>query len=621
MSAVLLNQKTLALILVLLGAANSNEYALAAEVGEPANASEQFGASPPSADAQSQAASYSITASPNPVAPGKTISFSALLNPQLSGANVTVTLTFYNSAGVYAGRALTTGATFVAGQTTPLTISWVVPAGARLDSYSYNLYFYSANNVLLRGKLNAGAFSVQRSTARLTALCATAVVVGLQWTPVSGAAGYIVARNGADLTSASNPITYTSYSDQTVSPKATYVYSVTPVNAKGKLFPAAALSVKTAPASPNGDPAYCASPAIKSMTWNWSSGFNQQNSSDLWAQTWGSDNNEYGFFGDGMGYFGDTKTSFGVGELSGDAGPLKPSNALNVYGGGDGSHPASMMGKATALLAIGSDFYALGSVWQPSDPPNDGYGAPEHVEVEYSFANPYSWQSNFSAWTFCSATAAPSDFCPVSFLEYGAGYAGALDGYVYLYGMPAQNFFGNATPGPAYTYLFRVASDQLLSQGSYEAFSGLDGNGNAVWSSNWADKQPIFTDSGPRPIAISAVVYNLALGRFIAEGQGGFVNQAAFYDAPNPWGPWTSIGYYNSNVDNTAGWGSLGTTAFAFGKTGDSLGINFINKWSSSSTMWLVFSSNGVASTSARLPSLAGQSMDSFSLVSVTLNQ
>jgi len=32
-----------------------------------------------------------------------------------------------------------------------------------------------------------------------------------------------------------------------------------------------------------------------------------------------------------------------------------------------------------------------------------------------------------------------------------------------------------------------------------------------------------------------------------------------------------------------------------------------------------VFSSDGIASTNASLPSLAGQSMDSFSLVSVTL--
>jgi hypothetical protein len=567
-----------------------------------------------------KAPSYSISATPNPVAPGQTITFNGALNPQLTASGVTVTLRFFNSSGTLVGRASATGVNFVTGHATAVTISHAVlvkqmPVG----TYTYNLTFHSSSNTLLKAKADAGSFAVQKNTAKLTSICATAVVVGLMWPAISGATGYVVARNGANLTPASLPITYTAYVDQTVTASSTYLYSVTAVNSTGNIS-VLSLQVSTPAATVNGDPAYCPSSVIKSMTWNWSAGFNQQNSSDLWAQTWGSDGNEYGFFGDGLGFFGTAKTSFGIGMLTGSAGPITQSNAMNVYGGGNGLYPASITGKATALLAIGADYYAIGSVWSPSDPPNNGWGAPDHVEIEFSPGNPYSWQSNYSAWSFCAA-GVPSGFCPVSLLQYGPGYTGARDNYVYLYGMPAQNFFGNGTPGPAYTYLFRVPTDEVLTQAAYQAFAGFDNTGNPIWSSTWSDMQPVFTDPGPRPMGISGVVYNSALGRFIAEGQSGFVNQAAFYDAPNPWGPWTSIGYYNSNPDNTGGWGNLGTASFGFGKNGDSLGINFINKWSSATTMWAVFSSDGLASAGASLPSLAGQSMDSFNLVSVTLNQ
>jgi hypothetical protein len=563
-----------------------------------------------------KAPSYSIAATPNPAAPGQTITFDAVLDPEITANDVTVTLTFFNSLGARVGYATATGVNFIAGVATPLSLTYVVPKKKPPGTYTYNLAFRSVGNALLRAKADVGSFAIVTSSSGVVALCATAVVVGLQWAPVPGAEGYIVARNGANLTSAADPISYTYYSDQTVAPSTSYTYSVTAVNSTGEIS-ASSVEVVTQAPTPNGDAAYCPSSAITSITWNWSSGFNQQNSSDLWAQTWGGDGNNYAFFGDGFGFFGTgAKLSFGIGELTGAAGPITPSDAINVYGGAK-----DLKGKATSLLAVGSDYYAIGSVWQPNDPPNDGYGAPAHVEIEYSPGNAYSWQSNYASWTFCDAGVNPNGFCPGSFLQYGAGYAGAVDSYVYIYGMTTQSFFGNGTPGPAYTYLFRVPSDQILSQAAYEAFAGLDNNGNPLWSATWADMQPVFTDPSPHPMGISAVVYNSALGRFIAEGQGGFVNQAIFYDAPNPWGPWTSIGYYNSNADNTGGWGNLGTKTFTLGHTGDSLGINFINKWSTANTMWAVFSSDGTASTSASLPSLAGQSMDSFSLVSVTLSR
>lgn len=98
------------------------------------------------------------------------------------------------------------------------------------------------------------------------------------------------------------------------------------------------------------------------------------------------------------------------------------------------------------------------------------------------------------------------------------------------------------------------------------------------------------------------------------------MNQAAFYDSPNPWGPFTTIAYNNSNLDTSGGWGNLGDGTFSGGH-GDAMGISFMNKWTSTDglTVWATFSSNGTAGANAYLTPLRGESMDSFNIVSTTL--
>jgi hypothetical protein len=119
------------------------------------------------------------------------------------------------------------------------------------------------------------------------------------------------------------------------------------------------------------------------------------------------------------------------------------------------------------------------------------------------------------------------------------------------------------------------------------------------------------------------VAYNPGLNRYIASAEGA-INQVAFYEAPNPWGPWASVGYYNSNpADNSGGWGNFGQgkslTGWGTSGNGGGLGINFAPKWTSvnGQTMWVVFSSSGTASSSASL--IPGQDMDGFLTVPITI--
>jgi hypothetical protein len=447
-------------------------------------------------------------------------------------------------------------------------------------------------------------------------LCATAVVVGVTWSALPGAKAYSVSRDGAILGKTASLV----YSDTTVTPSTSFAYTVTALGSTGHVLATSRpLSVRTSAASPNGDPAYCPSSLIGSMTWNWSSGMNQQNGSDLWPVTWGADGNLYTFFGDGGGFFGsDTlgRASFGIARITATTPGISSTTNTNVYGGLNASHPSSINGKAGSLIAIGSSFYAIGSIYRTGETGGPS-GAPNHSEIVYSDGNAYSWQD--SAWSFCNDTDNLDGFCPGSFINYGKGNEGARDAYVYVMGTTAANFFSTTgVPGPAYTYLVRVPNTALLTQSAYQAFTGLDDADHPLWSSDLTQMQPIFTDHGPRPIGLGEAVYNPVLQRYIATGQG-TIGQAAFYESVNPWGPWYSIGYYNTNPDGTGGWGDMG---LAHGVTGgDSLGINFVNAWTSTDglTMWAQFSSDGMAPASTELAPLAGKAFDSYSLVSVTL--
>jgi hypothetical protein len=575
----------------------------------------------------SSGSSYTITPTPQPVDPGETLSFISSLNPGVGATNAKVTLWFYNSSGGYVGSASRTGVNFTAGQSTAVTITYATPTSLANGAYHYNLSYYNADGTALAGagnQTNAGNFTVTSASPSIA--CATAVVVGLQWPAVGSATSYTVLRNGTTLGSTA----LLAYTDQTVAASSSFTYSIQAYNG-ATLLSTKTLAVTTAAATSTGDAAYCPSVVLNPVTVSWGSGIAQLNGSDLWSQTLGSDGNEYGFFGDGGGFGGSNSpyVSWGIGEITSST-PGSLSGAVNVYGGINPLHPASISGKASSILAIGSNFYALGGVKATGT--SQTKGGADNLNIVYSTGNAWSWTDNAPNWTFCTATGSTTNFCPGIFLQNGAGYAGNTDGYVYIYGGTQNDYYGNGTPGVAHVYLWRVRSTQaeILDQTDYQAFNGVDLNGDPKWvtgsfSTLVSAMKPVFVDQQSRPLGLSKVVYNAGLNRYIASAEGA-VNQVAFYEAPNPWGPWASIGYFNSNPsDNSGGWGNLGQgislTGWGGGSHGDGLGIHFAPKWTSTNgqTMWVVFSSDGTASSSASLVSLQGQNMDAFVAVPITL--
>jgi hypothetical protein len=397
-----------------------------------------------------------------------------------------------------------------------------------------------------------------------------------------------------------------------------------------------ALVISTPAASPNGDAPYCKSSVVDSLNWRWESGYHESNGSDLWPVTWGKDGNVYTSFGDGGGFGGDDyrgRTSFGIAMISGRP-PPSSATVRNIYGGYDASHAATVYGKTGSIIAIGRDFYGIGSIYNAAESaahPDQMSGAPNRVQLAYSMGNAYSWQA--SPWTFCQADTTgrrglEGTFCPISFINYGRGNAGAPDGQVYILGYANSAHFWteDLDAVPAHTYLARVPKRHLLQRDAYRYFTGVDARGNPTWSPDPHQMQPIFTDnnadrSGCGDVRsmtspLEVVVYNAGLKRYIGVAQGALVSQTSFYEAPTPWGPWSVISYNNiDSTTGTGGWANLGITG------GVSLGVHPVNAWTSSDglTMWMIYSAGGTAPPGTLFP-LEGTSMDSFNLVSVHLN-
>lgn len=464
--------------------------------------------------------------------------------------------------------------------------------------------------------------------------CVTEAVVGLRWQATTGnstAAVYRVARDGVSLATTRN----TYFPDSEVAAQTSYVYEVTALDAAGSVTARGSLEVRTPAAAPTASAPCCPSPLIASARWHWDSAFHEPNGSDLWPVTWGRDGAVYTFFGDGGGFGGDNdrgRASFGIARMSGPP-PLSPATAVNIYGGYNSLHPAVLRGKASGIIAVGSSFYAIGGIYTAAElaaRPGRASGMPKHVEIVYSKDNAYSWQA--ARWSFCAdgrpASQLPvGGFCPIGFVNFGPGNVGAPDGQVYLLGFAdSPTYWGDGgTVQAARTYLARVPARQVLNRAAYRYFAGLDAHGRPVWSAAVELMQPIFTDRNPaRPGcrsvcnmagAITEVVYNSALHRYLGTAQGDRIGQTSFYDSPEPWGPWTVVEYNNIDpASGAGGWGNLGSA-------GSTLGAHPVNAWTSADgrSLWVTYSSDGTAPADALFPP-PGAPLDSFNLVRVDLN-
>jgi hypothetical protein len=163
-----------------------------------------------------------------------------------------------------------------------------------------------------------------------------------------------------------------------------------------------------------------------------------------------------------------------------------------------------------------------------------------------------AWSSDHAqTWTWSSWKFQELGYC--AFLNFGKNYAGARDGYVYMYSPDTPSAYNETD----HLVLTRAPTNQITSRTAYEFFKGLDVQGNPLWTKDIAQRGAVFTLAGG--CNRLDVTYNAPLQRYLmamrSRAKAGGLNQFSIYDAATPWGPWTTVYYTTQTSTSSGGWG------------------------------------------------------------------
>lgn len=324
---------------------------------------------------------------------------------------------------------------------------------------------------------------------------------------------------------------------------------------------------------------YPPSPVISSLTWaDKSTIVRKAAGSDNWPLTWANDNHLYGGFGDGWGFKPKVPSKLGLGfaRIEGDANNFSGFNIRSNTGEQTGQGGAGK--KASGMLMVDGVLYML---------VRNANLKGEHCQLAYS-------TDNAVTWTWSDLTFTEFGYCV--FLNYGKNYANARDEFVYIYSHDNPSAYRASDR----MILMRVPKNDIANRSAYEFFKNLDGAGDPVWVTDVDQRGAVFShtsSTGEPRIARSGISYNAPIGRYLWWQQiykhtidtrfsGGF----GVYDAPEPWGPWTTV-YYTENWD-----------------VGPGDAANFPTKWMSEDgkTLHLVFAGDDAFSVRQAVLGITG---------------
>ena len=276
---------------------------------------------------------------------------------------------------------------------------------------------------------------------------------------------------------------------------------------------------------------YPASPIITGVTWAPAATIvRRARGGDNWPATCGDDDALYTAYGDGQGFepFVPRKLSMGIARVSGGPADFQGVNlaASGAEFPGDGRKGR----KASGILMVDGVLYLLARNL-------------DNAQLAWSRDRGATW--TWADWTFTTSFGCPT------FLNYGRNYGGARDEYVYVYSLDGDSAYEPADR----MVLARVPRGRVAEQAAWEYFVERDAHGAPTWTRDVGRRGGVFTF--PANCYRGGVTYNAALGRYLwcqilphsthPQGmrfQGGF----GIYDAPEPWGPWTTV-YYTPEWD------------------------------------------------------------------------
>lgn len=255
---------------------------------------------------------------------------------------------------------------------------------------------------------------------------------------------------------------------------------------------------------------------IESVAWDCASLITSASDSDIWPVTWADDDKQYTAWGDGEGFSLGTRVAYGIASIEGS----DPTTAIYT----DILRGDPTNGKISGLLSLNGVLYVI------MNEQNGGHNHSLRKSTDHGLS------LSAPIWT------RTTDPFPMIFVQQGKDHGSAIDGYVYATGAD----WATATS----VYLFRVLAAQIEALVSWEVFTGFDGSGNPTWSTNFANKQPIFSDASATSAngaGHTVVTYFPPLNQFVltfhaADDMGSFT----IARATKPWGPWTTIATYTN---------------------------------------------------------------------------
>ena len=264
---------------------------------------------------------------------------------------------------------------------------------------------------------------------------------------------------------------------------------------------------------------YPASPVIQAVKWApAASVVRKAKGGDNWPITWADDGHLYTAYGDGNGFEPaiPEKLSLGFARVEGGPTDFTGINIRSPSGEQRGDGRAGK--KASGILMVDGALY----LWAR----NAG-----NARLAWSNDHGRTWE--WSDWRFTTSFGCPT------FLNFGRNYAGARDDYVYVY----SHDNGDAYAAADRMVLARVPRGRIKDRDAYQFFAGRDAGNRPSWTVDIARRAAVFTHEGR--CYRSGISYDAGLKRYLwcqvlPGGDPRFRGGFGIYDAPEPWGPWTT---------------------------------------------------------------------------------
>ena len=284
---------------------------------------------------------------------------------------------------------------------------------------------------------------------------------------------------------------------------------------------------------------------------------------DLWPSCWSDDDALYAANGDGAG-FGSVTSDIVMNRITGS--PASDDLAGEALGVGDDlgqvwTTEAGYTRKPTGMLCVDGVLYLAVQDLAPD------FDRAPNATIARSDDHGATWTWDRSAPMFDDGV-----LTTIWFADYGRDAERRPDAeHVYAYGLDGswRDSFTDAVADPTELFLARVPVASVQDASSWEFYAGEPGDDEPTWTSDVAAKRPVLVDErrvhGMTVLSQGGVTYLPQHERYLYSSWTEYTVE--LYEAPEPWGPWTSVlsedfGEYPWTADRIGGYATTVPSKF-----------------------------------------------------------